>query len=137
MLAVEVVQIALLAGVAFALGWQPRGSWAAAVVLLVAGTVAFSALGLTLAGVLRAEATLAAANGIYVILLLAGGVVIPLSQLPPWLATVDAALPSGALAEGLREVLQAGLPLPWARLAVLLAWAVGGAVVGTLTFRWE
>ena len=95
------------------------------------------ALGLLLAGVLRAEATLAVANGIYVLLLLGGGVVIPLALLPEWLARLDALLPSGALAEGLREVLLAGEPMPWSRLAVLVVWAVGAGLAAAATFRWE
>ena len=136
-LLVETGQVLLLSAVALALGWSPHGSWWAVGVLLVAGTCAFSALGLTLAGVLRAEATLAVANGIYVLLLLGGGVVVPLALLPQWLAQLDSWLPSGALAEGLREVLIAGAPLPLDRVGVLLAWTAVGAVAGALTFRWE
>jgi ABC-2 type transport system permease protein len=136
-LVVECVQVALLCAVALLLGWSPQGSPVAVAVLLLAATLAFSALGLALAGVLRAEATLAVANGIYVLLLLGGGVVVPLALLPDWLARLDAALPSGALAEGLREVLVAGQPLPWDRVAVLLVWALAAGVVGATTFRWE
>ena len=61
-LAVEVLQSALIVVVALALGWSPRGGAAAAVwsvVLMVAGTAAFSGLALLMAGTLRAEATLA------------------------------------------------------------------------------
>jgi ABC-2 type transport system permease protein len=136
-LVVEAVQVVLLGSVALLLGWSPHGSPAAALLLLLAGTLAFSALGLLLAGVLRAEATLAVANGVYVLLLLGGGVVIPLAVLPEWLARLDALLPSGALAEGLREVLLAGEPLPWSRLAVLLVWAVAAGLAASATFRWE
>ena len=46
------------------------------------GTVAFAGLGLCLAGSLQALVTLAAANGLYLVLLLLSGMVIPLDELP-------------------------------------------------------
>src|SRR6266480_5662948 len=64
-LAVEVLQVALIAGIGAALGWQPNAGPGAAVwvaLLVLAGTAAFSGLALLLAGTLRAEATLAVAN---------------------------------------------------------------------------
>ena len=67
-LVVEVLQIVAVCAVAFALGWSPQGSFAAVAVLMLAGTAAFSALGLLMAGTLRAEATLAAANLVYLLL---------------------------------------------------------------------
>ena len=136
-LVIEVVQTALICAVALALGWSPHGSPLAAIALLLLGTAAFSSLGLALAGVLRAEATLAAANGIYLLLLLAGGVVIPSDRLPSAWGTVASALPSGALANGLREVLITGATLPWSSAAVLAVWTLLGVVVALRTFRWE
>ena len=46
------------------------------------GTAAFAGLGLLMAGTLRAEATLAAANLVYLVLLGAGGVIFPLDKFP-------------------------------------------------------
>src|SRR4051794_4783828 len=94
---VEVVQGGLVVAVGFALGWHPHGDPAVVVLLLVGGTGAFSALGLLMAGTLRAEATLAAANGLYLVLLLLGGIVFPLSQLPGAVSAVANVLPSAAL----------------------------------------
>ena len=136
-LVVEVVQVLLIAVVALVLGWHPVGSWAYAVLLLVLGTAAFSALGLLLAGTLRAEATLAAANGIYLLLLALGGVVIPADRLPGPLAAVVPLLPSAALGQGLRDVLLHGLGLPVGAVAVLLVWAVVAGVATARTFRWS
>lgn len=136
-MAMVVVQMAVLLPLAFALGWDPAGSLMAALLLVVLGVAAFGTLAVALAGVLRAEATLAAANGIYLLLLLGGGVVIPLSVLPDPLATVAAALPSGALGEGLRSVLLDGAGIPLASVAVLLLWTALGALVAARTFRWE
>ncbi|MFZ1652398.1 MAG: ABC transporter permease [Candidatus Nanopelagicales bacterium] len=136
-LAVEVIQIALISSVAFVLGWDPQGNPAAAVLLMIFGTAAFSALGLALAGLLRAEATLAVANGIYLILLLAGGTIIPQEKLPGWLASATELLPSGALGNGLRDVLLNGSTMPVGPLLVLAAWFLFGLIVAARTFRWE
>ena len=76
------------------------------------GTWAFVALGLLLAGTLRAEAVLGAANLLWVLLLVGGGVVVPPDLLPGPLAALAPLLPSGALGDGLRAVARRqGLPL--------------------------
>lgn len=135
-LAMVAVQLLVLLPLAFLLGWDPAGSLLAAVALAVLGCAAFATLGVALAGVLRAEATLAAANGIYLLLLLGGGVVIPLSVLPDPVAAVAAVLPSGALGEGLRLILLDG-GMPTASFVVLAAWTAVGAAIASRTFRWE
>ena len=139
-LAVEAGQIAVSAVVGLALGWQPHGGVAgaaAAALLLLAGTAAFSGLGLLLAGTLRAEATLAMANLIYLVLLGIGGVIFPLARFPAGLRAVLLLLPSGALSDGLRSVLS-GIPGSPARdLAVLVIWAAAAIVLAARTFRWE
>ncbi len=134
---VEAGQIALLAGVAFALGWDPEGSVLGCAALVVLGTAAFSGLGLLLAGTLRAEATLAAANLVYVVFLAVGGVVFPLSRFPEGIRAVLELLPISALSGGLRAVLQQGAAVPAAALAVLAVWAVAALLAASLTFRWE
>jgi ABC-2 type transport system permease protein len=139
LLFVEVLQLGLIAVVAGFLGWRPSGGAAAvagAAVLVCLGTAAFAALGLLLAGTLRAEATLAAANLLYVVLLVAGAVVLPVSSYPGVLGDVALALPSGALAEGLRELLT-GAGLEPARVIVLGAWSAAAAGLTVKTFRWE
>jgi ABC-2 type transport system permease protein len=105
--------------------------------LLVLGTAAFAALGLLMAGVLRAEATLAAANAVYLALLMLGGIVFPLSQLPGAVSAVARLLPAAALAEGLRSVLSAGTALPGRDLVVLAIWAVVAGALAARSFRWE
>jgi ABC-2 type transport system permease protein len=105
-------------------------------VLILLGTTAFAALGLLMAGTLRAEATLAAANLVYVVLLVAGAVVVPVARYPEWLQPLVSALPSGALAEGLRTV-TAGQGLGWLSVSVLATWALLGAALTVRTFRWE
>ncbi len=79
--AIEVVQIVLLLALALALGWDQYVR-IGAFIGVVLGTIAFAGLGLLMAGQLKGEVTLAAANGLYLILLLLGGMVVPLSELP-------------------------------------------------------
>lgn len=136
-LAVEAVQVALIAAVAVALGWRPAGSPAAALVLLLLGTATFSALGLLLGGTLRAEGTLAVANGLYLVMLAVGGLVVPVTRMPDAWAAVVQWLPSGALGEGLRAVLLDGDALPAQPVLVLAAWGVAAGVATVRAFRWD
>ncbi len=136
-LGVEILQVALLSVVGLALGWSPHGSPFAVVGLLLLGTVAFSALGLLVAGTLRAEATLAAANLIYLVLLVLGGVAFPLTDFSPGLRRVVELLPISALSGGLRAVLRFGAPVPLHDWVTLLVWAIAGAVAAARLFRWE
>src|SRR5690606_21090908 len=136
-LAVEVLQVVVLCLVGFGLGWRPAGGAAYAVLLLLLGTAAFSGLGLLLAGTLRAEATLAAANLVYVVLLVLGGIVVPLETFPAPLGAALEVLPSTALAEGLRAVLQHGQGPPLTAVLVLAGWAAVSLAAAARTFRWE
>jgi len=136
-LAVEVVQIMLVCAAAFAMGWHPVGSAATALLLIVLGTASFSALGLLVAGLLRAEATLAVANGVYLLLLAVGGVVIPADRMPAGVASVVSLLPSSALGQGLRDVLLHGQVFPLGPVVILLVWALVAGTVAIRTFRWS
>ena len=137
-LVVEVGQVAV-AVAGLALGWSPTGGVLPALLLLALGTAAFSGLGLLMAGTLRAEATLAAANLVYVVLLVTGGVVFPLAAFPDGAAALLALTPLAALAEGLRAALggAGGLGAVAAPLAVLAAWAAGSLALAARLFRWE
>ncbi len=139
-LAVEVLQAIVIVAVALALGWHPRGGAAAAawaVLLMVAATAAFSGLALLMAGTLRAEATLAAANLVYLVMLGIGGVVFPLTKFPPGAQPLLRLLPADALSDGLRSMFQYGGGLPVRDLLVLLVWAAVGISLAVRTFRWE
>lgn len=136
-LVTEILQIALLTATALALGWAPRGDPAAAALLVVAGTAAFCGLGLLMAGTLKAEATLAAANLVFLLLLVGGGVIVPLSRFPATARSVLELLPVSALSDGLRAVLQHGAGIPWKDLGILAVWAVLGLGAAARLFRWE
>ncbi|MEV6008983.1 ABC transporter permease [Streptomyces sp. NPDC051976] len=136
-LVTEALQIALLTVIAFALGWSPHGDPLAVVALLLLGTAAFSGLGLLMAGTLKAEATLAAANLVFLLLLVGGGVIVPLSKFSGGVQSALKLLPISALSDGLRDVLQHGASMPWGDLGILAVWAVVGLAAAARFFRWE
>jgi ABC-2 type transport system permease protein len=137
-LAVELVQLAVLVPVGLALGWRPPAAGvAAAVPAMVLATAAFAGIGLAMAGVWRAELVLAAANGIYLLLLLVSGMVLPLAELPGPLRAVARLLPSAALAEVLHGLLTAATGVPARAWVVLALWALAAPAVAARTFRWE
>ncbi|MFT4299948.1 MAG: ABC transporter permease [Aeromicrobium sp.] len=134
--AVEAIQLVVLTVVALLLGWQPQAAgWPWMIALVVAGTAAFGALGLLIAGTLRAEATLAVANLVYVLLLVGGGLMVPLSRYPEAGRRVMELIPSGAIGQGLRDAF-AGEPALGA-LLTLTGWAVIAGVTTARTFKWE
>lgn len=136
-LVVEALQVLLVIGVGLALGFSGEANWAGVVLLVLAGTAAFAGLGMLMAGTLRAEATLAAANLVFILLLTAGAALVPVDRYPAAVQPVLQVLPSGALGEGLRAVVVDAAGVPWAQVAVLAAWAVGGIALAARFFRWE
>ncbi len=136
-LCIEALQVVLVCALGFALGWHPHGNPVWAVLLLVVGTVAFGGLGLLVAGTLRAEVTLAAANLAWLVLLFLGGIAIPLSRYPTGLADVLRYLPSAALSDGLHQVLQHGHAVALRPLLTLLVWAALALPAAARWFRWE
>ena len=132
----ELVQVAILVPVAYALGWSPRANAGAVLGGVVLATVAFAGVGMLLAGALPALTTLAAANGLYLLLLLLGGMVVPLAKLPGGLRVAAEALTAAALSTILHHGLSGGGADagPW---LVLAAWAVAAPVAAAVTFRWE
>jgi ABC-2 type transport system permease protein len=130
-------QLVILAGAALGLGWRPRFtavSALVAVVLVILATATFVCLALLLAGRLRAESTLGLANLIYVILLIGGGLVIPVARYPAALRPVIELLPTAALGEGLRAAAN-GHVLGWPVL-VLVVWLLACGLAAWKGFRW-
>lgn len=130
-------QLLILTAVGVALGWRPGwtlGSFVVAAIAVLLGIATFSGLALALAGALRAEATLALANLVYVILLAGGALVLPLSRYPDAIEPVVRLLPTAALGETLRQG-AAGIVLGWP-LVVLLVWLAAAAVLARRCFRW-
>lgn len=135
---VEILQLAVLIPIGLAIGWRPEGTlWALSLLVILGGTAAFAGVGLTMAGRLRGEINLAVQNGFYLLLLLLGGMIIPLDELPGPLAAVGRALPSGALADLMHETLNNTGDKPLLSLLVLAAWALVAPLVAARTFRWS
>jgi ABC-2 type transport system permease protein len=136
-LAILAGQSAIVCGAGLVLGWRPALSGIVpAIALAVLAAAAFSGLALLMAGTLRAEATLAAANLLYLLLAAAGGVIVPLTAAPDAVRTALQWLPITALTDGLRAVL-GGDPAPGRVWLVLVLWAVGTITAAARTFRWE
>ena len=139
-LAIEIVQVVVLVSIAWlGLGWRPGAgaSPGLGIVALVLGTATFAGLGLAMAGRLRAEATLAIANGVFLALLLVGGIVVPVEQLPGPLAAVAAILPAAPLRTAFDAALGGAAPAGSAEsaMAILAVWAVASSVLGVVAFR--
>ena len=137
-LLLEIAQTVLLSGIAMLVyGWRPGAGFLPAIGVLLLGTAAFTGIGLAMAGGLRAEATLAGANGLYLVFLLLGDIVLPLDRLPLPLQLFARALPGAALTRSLRAVMTSGTGTLGLDLALLAAWAVAGLSVAAMTFRWD
>jgi ABC-2 type transport system permease protein len=137
-LLIEVIQVVLLIAIArLMFGWAPGGSLLAALLALILGTAAFAGLGLLMAGTLRAEATLAVANGLYLVFLLLGGFILPLDRLPGAIALFARILPAAALTDATRAALSASDQAAPGPLALLAGWAVLTMGAAAFTFRAE
>jgi ABC-2 type transport system permease protein len=135
---VEVVQMIVLLPIGLMLGWRPaNATWLLAILVVLLGTSAFAGIGLTMAGTLRGEINLAAQNGLYLVLLLLGGIIVPMDKLPTPLRAVGHALPSGALADVMREALTGTSSMLGTSLTVLLLWAGIAPLVAARLFRWS
>ena len=136
-LGLELLQAVVIIVTGIALGWDPTGGLPEAVLLLLVGTVAFAGIGMLLAGTLRAEANLAVANGLFLVLLFLGGMAYPLAKLPDALETFARLLPAAALSETLRGAMDPHVGFPPGELLVLLVWAVAAPLAAARWFRWD
>lgn len=137
-LLLEVVQVVLLVGVAVVLyGWQPTGSPLLILLAMALGTVTFAAIGLAMAGALRAELTLAGANALFLLFVLLGGGILPLSHLPVPLAVVAQLLPAAALTQALQATMSNNAVFPGFAFLTLFIWAIVVLFIAIRTFQWE
>lgn len=135
---VEIVQCIVLIVIGLFLGWNSANtSWGQSLIALILGTLAFAGLGLLMAGTLKAEVNLAVQNGVYLILLLVSGVVIPSASLPGPLRAVGFWLPSGAMADVLREAFTGAGTHPQSSWVILCLWALVAPFFAARWFRWQ
>ncbi len=140
LLNVVALQLAVLVAAGVVLGWRPSSarplvSLSSAALAIAAGTWAFAALGLFIAGVLRAEATLALANLVYLLLMAGGGVVLPTSAYGAAASSISW-LPSAALGDAVRAA-SVDARLDVTAILILLGWGVLGTLLTARTFKWE
>ena len=134
---IEITQLLALVAVGLILGWNPSSINLPSLLLaLVLGTSCFAGLGLIMACQLRAEINLAAQNGLYLVLLLLGGILIPNSELPKSIAWLAEVLPSSLLSELLRNIF-GNNELKISDLASLAIWAIGACLVAVFSFKWS
>ena len=143
-LVIEIVQVVLIVVVAaIAFNWAPGMGWdpALVVIAVLLGTVTFVSLGLLLAGSLRAEAVLALANGLFLALLMLGGVILPAEHLPPLLQSIAVLLPASALTDVLRWAFDPGTAIlafdQGRAILVLAAWSIVTPILAVRRFRWD
>ena len=135
-LAIEVLQVAVIVGTGVALGWKLDARVLPAIGLLLIGTIAFAGIGMFLAGTLRAEANLALANALFLVLMFLGGMAYPLTKLPASVEAIARLLPSAALAECVRAVLDHHT-FPVGAFVVLMVWAIAAPLAAARWFKWE
>lgn len=140
-IATVVVQVIVLGAAGVLLGWAPPGGPLVALLSagpwLALGTVCSAAGGLLLAGLLRPEATLAVANALYLLILLLGGVIVPLAQLPDPVASLAGALPPALMADLVRGALTPGATAGPGQALALGGWTVVLLAATLATFRSE
>ena len=135
---IAVAQVVLLVALAVALGFRagPDASAAALLAAIALGSATFCGIGLLLAGTLRAEATLVLANVLFLVALVLGGVLVPITDLPDGLRSIALLSPVGALAEMFRCALGLGGDF-LQNAAVVAVWGIGAALATARLFRWD
>lgn len=137
-LVVEIAQTILLLALAISLyGWRPQGSFWAALLVFLLGSACFAGLGMLMAGGLRAEATLAGANALFLVFLLLGGSVLPVDHLPGFLADLARVLPAAPLTDALRAAMTGTGALPLSSVLLLALWSIIFLGLAARTFKWE
>ncbi len=130
-------QVVVLGLIALALGWRPTASAVLALPIIVLGAAVFTGVGLLLGGLLKAELVLALANLLWIVQVAFGGVVVPLTTGPDWLAVVGEATPAGALSSALHAVLTGGTAPSAVSLLVLVAWGAAAWAATLQWFKWQ
>jgi len=141
-LVIALFQLVLLLGVSMLpfLGLQLNGAWYMSVPLVMAGTLAFLAIGLFVGAVSKTvEGGSGLANLIILPMGFLSGAFIPLAAAPAWLIAVSKILPMGWLVSGLSSVLVKGEGPEAALLPIgaLLAFAVAMTLIATRFFQWD
>ena len=126
--AVALLQTLTLGIAAWVLGIREPVNWLYVIVCVVLGVIAGVGLAVLVGGTMRAEAVIAVANLLWILMLLMGAL------LPPDLGFF-AFLPPGALGEGLRAATTGSFDALSA--GVLAAWAAALAWLASRSLKWD
>ena len=118
---------------------QLRGNQIIAVLVLAAGVLCFSALGITLGGIIKADAAVAAGALIYLALSFLGGVFVPRYQFGGALRQLSQYLPSERMVHALQSVWTGGqgIGAVGQDILVMAIWAAAALLISIRFFRWE
>lgn len=101
------------------------------------GTAAFGGLALLMAGTLGGMANLAATNGLFLALMVTGGMVVPFEEMPGALQAVAKLLPAAPLADVMIGSLRVGEQVHTGSWVTLATWAVATPILAAWRFTWE
>ena len=140
-IAIALVQAAIFIGVGtMFFGLRLTGSWPMILPLLIAGTLAFMAIGLLAGAVAKSEeAAVGIANFVVLPMAFLSGSFFPLDGAPGWIGAVGKVLPLKYLNEGMLDTMVRGQGPTSALvpLAVLLAIAALFTALASTLFRWD
>ena len=129
------ISLVLVTVVAVTLGWRPSFNALWAIPTLLIGGAAFATWALVIASAFRAEAVLAIANALFLVLVVVGGVSASVTSLP--LDALVAVVPSAALSDALRNSLGSGVSPQWWTIVILVAWALVGFAISRKRLSWQ
>jgi ABC-2 type transport system permease protein len=129
------ISVALVTVLAVILGWRPSLGALWAIPTLLIADAAFATWALVIASVFRAEAVLAIANALFLLLVVVGGASASVTSLP--LEALVAVVPSAALGDALRSSLGASHAPQWWTLVSLALWALVGYAIARKRFSWQ
>jgi ABC-2 type transport system permease protein len=113
----------------------------AMLVTFVVGVAAFAALGLAVAGLVPdADSAPAVANATILPLAFISDVFIAQDDPPRWLEVIGGIFPLKPFANAFQDTINPLVDAPafgWSKLAVIVAWGIGGVLVARSTFSWE
>ena len=105
------------------------------------GVGSFAALGLAVAGLVpNSDSAPAVANATILPLAFVSDVFVAIEDPPRWLELIGDIFPLKPFVNSFQNTLNPLVDAPaftWDKLAVVLAWGIGGAVVARYSFRWE
>lgn len=139
---IALVQAAVFVGIAMTppFGLQLAGDWWLAIPVLLAGTLAFLAVGLFVGAVSKTEEGASAmANFIVLPMAFLSGAFFDISNAPEWLQNVSLVLPLRWMNEGMIDVIVRGegLSAVWLPTLVLLGFTAVVTALATRFFSWD